>query len=122
GDGVPAARARADAQPTVLDEAAREDAPVIANAPLHHRHVDALHPARLELGLKAPLGPDRLGEDEEAGGLAIQTVDDEGPARRLSGLEIVPEQPVRGALTLALGGDGQPAGRVVHHEKVLALE
>src|SRR6266511_1100964 len=122
GDGVPAARARADAQPAILDEAAREDALVIAHPPLHHRHIDALHLAGLELCLKVPLGPDRLGEDEEARGLAIQPVDDEGPARRLSGPEIVPEQPVRGVLTLALRGDGQEAGRLVDHEEILVLE
>ena len=48
-------------------------------------------------------------------------MDDEGPARGPPGGEVVPDEPVRGALPLALGGDGEEAGGLVDHEEVVVL-
>src|SRR5712691_2845404 len=77
------ARGGADPETPILDEAALEAAleraRLLAHLPLHEGPVHAQHRARLELGLQVRLRRGRLGEDEEARGLAVETMDDEGP-------------------------------------------
>src|SRR5262245_27494647 len=96
---LPALRGGADAEGAVLGDAALRHALVGRDAALDAGDVHALHAPRLELRLQLALRARRLRDDEEAGGLAVEAVDDEGPARRPARFEIVPEEPVRRALS-----------------------
>ena len=72
--------------------------------------------------METALGALGLREDEEPRRLAIQPVDDEEPAPWLLRVDVVPEKAVDVALTLALGGDGQEAGRLVDQEIVVLVD
>src|SRR6266849_1003943 len=72
------ARGGADPETPILDEAALERPRLLAHLPLHEGPVHAQHRARFELRLQVRLCRGRLGEDEEARGLAVETMDDEG--------------------------------------------
>ena len=70
------------------------------------------------VALQGVLGGFRAGENEQAGGFAIQPMDDEntGIAARRALPHIGIELRVGRAGFLALGGDGEEAGGFVHHE------
>ena len=116
-----ARRPRADPQGAILREPALERAARRADAPLHHRDVLALGRPRLELRLQMPLRLGRLRDDDEPGRVAVEAMDDEGPARGPLGGEVVPEEPVRGALPLALRRDGEETRGLVDHEEIAVL-
>src|SRR6266849_1001272 len=86
---------------------------------LDQRQVHALDVPRLELRLERPLRLLGLGEDEQPGRLAIEPVHDERPLPL--GRQVVPEQAVRGAIPLAVGGDREEAGRLDHDEDRVVL-
>src|SRR5216683_689317 len=119
GDGLAALLGRAHPQHPILRELALERAPLVGRAALDQGQVHALHVARLELRLERPLRLLGLGEDEQPGRLAIEPVHDERPLPL--GRQVVPEQAVRGAIPLAVGGDREEAGRLDHDEDRVVL-
>src|SRR6266540_4323175 len=108
----------------VLAERGGERAGIGLDMPLDKGDIDALHGARLELGLQAPLGPRRPGEDEQARCVPVQPVHDEGPAGRLLRGQILPEQPIRRPLALvpSRGNREQPRRFVDHEQRVVFMD
>ena len=71
--------------------------------------------------LIGPLGVLVPGEEEHAGGVPVQPVDDEEPLPRLPGLHIVGGQAVGGALLLPVTAHGEEPGGLVHHQDPAVL-
>jgi hypothetical protein len=121
GDRQPPRLPGTHAEVAVLGETALERAFLLAHAPFDHRHVDALDVAGLELRLQTALGALGFREDDQARGVAVQPMDDEEPASRPLRVDVVEEQAVGVLLTLAVGGDGQEARRLVDDEQIVVL-
>src|SRR5439155_11348930 len=109
-----------DAQRPILHERRGQRPLRLTDDALHAGHVHPLRRARVELRLERPLHLERLGEDEEAGRLAIEAVDDEDP-RASPRSHPVPEQAIDGPLALGLGRDRQEPRRFVDNDEVLVL-
>jgi Zn-dependent protease with chaperone function len=113
----PAGVDRADAERALLHEDVAERSLVLPHHALDDRDVAPIRGAGRELALEGVLGLRALGDDQESRGLAVQPVDDEGPAGRARALEIGPHEAVRRALPLVLGPDRQEAGRLLDDEE-----
>src|SRR2546430_312873 len=93
----------------------------LADDPLDAGYVDTLRQPRAELRLERSLDGERLGENEQAGGLTIEPMDDEDPPafpRPHPGAE----QAVCGPLALGFGRDRQePRGLLDDHEVLVLM-
>src|SRR5262245_4169252 len=118
-DREPPGGRRSHPQHAVLGQPALERALRARWPAVDQRPVPALHAARLELSLERALHRLALGEHQQSRRLAIQPVDDERPLPLFR--EIVPKQAIGGALALPLGGDGEQAGRLDHHQERVVL-
>ena len=120
GDRLLAAARGSNAQGPVLHEVRGQRTLLFPDDAFHAGHVHPLGRARLELRLERPLHGKRLREDEEAGGLAIEPMDDEDPPASPRPHPIA-QQAVDGPSALGGGRDRQERRGLVDHEEVLVL-
>ena len=120
GDGVFAAggvRRDIDAMDAVFGETGVDGEGVRDDAALGDGEVGASGGVGLELILKAVLGGLGFGEDEEAGRLAVEAMDDEEAFGRTAAPEVVEEDGIEGAAFFVFGADGEESGGFIGDEE-----
>ena len=90
-------------------------------AALHHRQIAPAAHQGVPLILKGPLGFLVPGEEEHAGGVPIQPVDDEHPAPGVALPHVVGGHAVGGAQLFPVAGHAQQPGGLVHHQDPAVL-
>ena len=88
---------------------------------LHHRQIAPAAHQRVPVLLIGPLGLLVFGEQEHAGGVAVQPVDDEHPPSGPGAAHVLPRHAVGGAHLLPVAGHAQQAGGLVNDQDAPVL-